>query len=273
MAIKNMRKEFFKTAGILLTIACVAISVILGVRAGMVSESIWAGVRTGGGFLFGTALFALGVGACAKCDYKCPVVATILWGISLLGIAVLGVSLMAMMALDFIPVTMATVKTGLWIGVGMFVGPILLVMAYFCGLSLWAFAKEHRVFSIATIILAVAMGIGYIAIGKGFWVGFAGFLFHWTCICVITYAWNAVKDEGKARLYWRIAMSLALIFFGSGLAFLLSEVLMGVPALHDILLWIAQNVGMYSMYCLLAYAAVWVLLFYGAMIWSKVSSR
>ncbi|MBR1605896.1 MAG: hypothetical protein IJ660_07335 [Alphaproteobacteria bacterium] len=266
-----MRKEFFKTAGILLTIACAVISVILGVRAGIMAESVWTGVQTGGAFAIGVALFALGVIYCSKSWFDHPV-AKVLFAVSLLGIAVLGVSLMTMMALDFLPVTIATVETGLKIGAVMFVAPMLLVMGYFLVKALIVYTDEHRVFSLVTLALAIAIGVaGYFVwgtLGDAFGAAF-GFLFYWGAVCVIVYAWNGVQ-ENEGRIYWRIGFALALGFLGSGLIALLSELLVNVPVLHNALYWVAYHVGLPSMYLLLGYVLTFAVGYLIAQAWPKL---
>lgn len=266
-----MRRDFFQAAGILLTIAFVAISVILGVRAGMMSESVWVGIQTGGAFAIGVALFALGVIYCSKSWFDHPV-AKVLFAVSLLGIAVLGVSLMAMMALEFLPITMAVVEIGLWVGAGMFVGPMILTMGYFLVKALIVYADEHRVFSFITFALALAVGIAEYfitaAIGDAFGAAF-GFLFYWAGICVIVYAWNGVQ-ENEGRTYWRIGFALALVFLGSGLVALLSELLVNVPVMHDGLRWVAYHVGLPSMYLLLGYVLTFAVGYLIAQSWPKL---
>ena len=266
-----MRKEFFKTAGILLTIACAVISVILGVRAGIMAESVWAGIQTGGAFAIGTALFAIGVEMCSKSNYDAPI-AKVLWGVSLLGIAVLGVSLMAMMALEFLPITMAVVEIGLWVGAGMFVGPMVLTMGYFLVKALIVYADEHRVFSAITLAVMLAVGVAeyFVAgtLGDAFGAAFA-FLFYWACICVVLYAWNGIQER-EGRVYWRVGFALALGFLGSGLIALLSELLVNVPALHNFLHWVAYHVGLPSMYLLLGYVLAFAVGYLIAQSWPKL---
>ena len=274
MAIKNMRKDFFFTAGILLTIASAVISVILGIRAGIVAESVWTGIQTGGGFLFGTVLFAIGVIYCSKSWFDHPV-AKVLFAVSLLGIAVLGVSLAMMMVSDTVAtlsIAPAIIEWGLKIGAGMFITPMLLVMGYFLVKALIVYADEHRVFRFITFALALAVGIAEYfitaTIGDALSAAF-GFLFFWAGICIIVYAWNGVQ-ENEGRTYWRIGFALALGFLGSGLVALLSELLVNVPVMHDGLRWVAYHVGLPSMYLLLGYVLVFAVGYLIVQSWSKL---
>lgn len=269
-----MKEMFFKTAGILLVIAFAVISVILGVRAGMMAESIWEGVQTGGGFLFGTALFAFGVARFSRSGYENKL-AKVLFAISLLGIAIFGASLATMMVSDTIAslsIAPAIIEWSIKVGAGMFITPPVLVMLYCLAKALIIFIDEHRVFSAITLAVMLAIGVaGYFVwgtLGDAFGAAF-GFLFYWVAICVILYAWNGVQ-ENEGRTYWRIGFALALGFLGSGMIFLLSELLINIPALNTPLVWLAQHIGIPSMYGLIGYVLLFAFGYLVVTSWPKL---
>lgn len=252
-----MRNNFFKSAGVLFTIAFAVISAILGIRAGMISGEFWEGFKVGGACACGTLLFALGINKFNKSGYDTPI-AKILWGISLLGIAIFGLSLVAMSVSDIFNISPFIVEKGLILGGIVFVAPILCVAAYCCIKSLIEGGKKHPILFISSLTIATILAVAMYFVA-GTWSDafavFFGFLFYWVGICFFAYAWKGVELE-ENRLLWRVGFSLVITFLSCGILNILSAILVNVSGLHEILLWVSYNVGVVAMYILFGYIAL-----------------
>jgi hypothetical protein len=249
-----MKERFFRSAGVLFTIAMLAISVILGIRSGIMSDSIWEGFKIGGACACGAILFALGMTKFAKSGYD-SLIAKILWGVSLIGMTILGVSLVAVSISDIANINPFITENGLMLGAGMFVLPILCAGGYFCMRVLIDGCKKNkRLFCISlgiATILAVAMYLISGTLSDAFAIFFA-FLFYWIGICFFIYAWNGVKDD-EYVLLWRIGFAMVITFLGCGILYILSAVLVNFPVLSEMLLGVVRNTGFIAMYGLLGY--------------------
>lgn len=252
-----MKKKFFESAGILLTIAFAVISVIIGIRAGFMNDSWLSGVTVGGAFALGVVMFVIGVGKFLNSDYD-DRLTKVVFTISMLGIAVLGLSLSAMTASYtvlqvHIPETI--IETGLWLGGGMFALPLLGMMACYAFKALVLFCDGHRKISVITLGLFLIVVAGmYFAQGSlsDALAAACGFLFYWGALCMMFYMWKGVKYE-EGVLYWRIGIVLLMAFLSCGIIFIISEMLVQVPVLHEPLVWVAYHGGVSAMYIFIGY--------------------
>lgn len=253
-----MMKNFFKVVGLLLSIALAVISLIIGIRAGIMAGSVWNGIGTGGGFAIGVALFIIGITHFNQSGYDNKL-AKVLYSVVLSGIALLGLSLSAMVVSDtFQSINPIITEWGLIIGSTLFAVPLILVSIYFGFKALITVIRKCKILSLVTVvmmaIISIAMyfvsGVWSVALGTAF-----GFLFYWASICFLIHIWKAVQYEENS-IYWKIGLALLIGCLSGGLCYVFSEVFVNIHILHNILLWIANNIAQYLLFGFLGYVSL-----------------